>query len=357
MGHGIGAVLISLQNGYTPFTARLCFDCTNNMAEYKACIMGLEATIDLRIKVLEVYEDSALVIFQVKGEWETRNSKLIPYRAHVMKLMKEFDEITFHHIPREENQMADALATFSSMYRINFHNEALRIIMNRRDELAVCLAVKEEFNGKHWFHDIKCYLQNQEYPINASSKDSKTLRKLASSFFLNGEVLHKRNHDMVLLRYVDNREAEFLIKEIHEGSFGTLANGHTMGKNILRAGYYWLTMEADCFIYVKKYHKCQIYADRMHVPPTPLNVIFVLWPFSMWGIDTIGMIEPKATNGHCFILVAIDDFTKWVEAVSYSNVTSQVLTKFIKKEIICRYGVPNKIITDNGLNLKNKMMK
>ncbi|MCI25308.1 NBS-containing resistance-like protein, partial [Trifolium medium] len=54
MGHRIGAVLISPIDGYTPFTARLCFDCTNNMAEYEACIMGLEAAIDLRIKILEV---------------------------------------------------------------------------------------------------------------------------------------------------------------------------------------------------------------------------------------------------------------------------------------------------------------
>jgi len=55
--------------------------------------------------------------------------------------------------------------------------------------------------------------------------------------------------------------------------------------------------------------------------------------------------------------VAIDYFTKWVEATSYANVTKQVVVKFIKNQIICRYGVPNRIITDNGTNLNNKMMK
>jgi hypothetical protein len=77
----------------------------------------------------------------------------------------------------------------------------------------------------------------------------------------------------------------------------------------------------------------------------------------MWGIDMIGMIEPKASNGHRFILVAIDYFTKWVEAASFANVTKQVVVKFIKTQLICRYGVPNRIITDNGSNLNNKMMK
>ena len=70
LGHGIGAVLTSLRNTHLPFTARLCFDCTNNIAEYEACIMGLEAAIDLKIKILEVYGDSALVIHQVRGDWE-----------------------------------------------------------------------------------------------------------------------------------------------------------------------------------------------------------------------------------------------------------------------------------------------
>lgn len=81
MGHGIIALLISPRNGHTPFIARLCFDCMNNMAEYKVCIMGIEAAVDLRIKILEVYGDSTLVICQVKGEWETHHPKLITYRA------------------------------------------------------------------------------------------------------------------------------------------------------------------------------------------------------------------------------------------------------------------------------------
>ena len=67
LGNIIGVVIISPQGYHTPFTARLCFDCTNNMAEYKACIMGIKDAIDLRIKFLSLYGDSTLVISQVKG--------------------------------------------------------------------------------------------------------------------------------------------------------------------------------------------------------------------------------------------------------------------------------------------------
>ncbi|XP_073225670.1 uncharacterized protein [Cicer arietinum] len=76
----------------------------------------------------------------------------------------------------------------------------------------------------------------------------------------------------------------------------------------------------------------------------------------MWGIDVIRMIEPEASNGHRFILVTIEYFTKWVEVASYTNITKNVAVKFIKKELICRYGLPSKTTTDNVINLNNKMM-
>jgi hypothetical protein len=148
---------------------------------------------------------------------------------------------------------------------------------------------------------------------------------LSGNFFLNGDVLYKRNFDEVLLRCIDRREADLLMHEIHKGTFGTHANGYAMAKKALRAGYYWITMHADCYHHAKKCHKCQIYVDKIHVPPTMLNVISSPWPFSMWGIDMIGRIESKASNGYRFILVAIDYFTKWVEAASYANVTKQVV--------------------------------
>ncbi|XP_050888619.1 uncharacterized protein LOC127093758 [Lathyrus oleraceus] len=116
-------------------------------------------------------------------------------------------------------------------------------------------------------------------------------------------------------------------------------------------------MEVDYFHHVQTCHKCQIYADRIHVPPIPSNVISSPCPFAMWGITMIGYIKPTASNGHKYILVALDYFTKWVEVASYVNVTKQVVAHFLKRDIICCYGIPNKIITDNGLNINNRRMK
>ena len=68
LGHGVGVVLISPEGNHCPFTAKLSFECTNNVAEYKACMLGLQAAIEKKIKSLNVYGDSALVICQLNGE-------------------------------------------------------------------------------------------------------------------------------------------------------------------------------------------------------------------------------------------------------------------------------------------------
>ena len=111
LGNGISVVVISPQGCHTLFTSRLYFDRTNNMAEYEACIMGIKAAINLRIKFNNVYVDSALVTNQIKGEWDTKHPNLIPYKEHVLTLIPYFEEITFEHIPREENQLSYALET------------------------------------------------------------------------------------------------------------------------------------------------------------------------------------------------------------------------------------------------------
>ncbi|XP_050897182.1 uncharacterized protein LOC127104000 [Lathyrus oleraceus] len=159
------------------------------MAEYEACIFVIEVVIDLRIKILKVYTDSTLVISQVKGDWDTRDHKLIPYKENVLKLVHYFDEITFHHIPREENQLTDALETLESMFKVKWKNEAPSFHLNYLDKHAYCLVALDETDGYPWYYDIMRFLECQEYLKDASITDKKYLQKLSSKFFLSGGVL------------------------------------------------------------------------------------------------------------------------------------------------------------------------
>jgi len=74
-------------------------------------------------------------------------------------------------------------------------------------------------------------------------------------------------------------------------------------------------------------------------------------------MDVIGPVIPKASNGHEYVLVAIDYFTKWVETASYESIAQAVVARFLKHNIICYYGVLRELITENGANLNGKMIQ
>ncbi|XP_052479545.1 uncharacterized protein LOC128034747 [Gossypium raimondii] len=157
----IGAVLVSPSGDHYPVASKLDFDCTNNMAEYEACIMGIRAAIERNIKALKVYGDSALVIYQLRGEWETRDPKLISYRKLVLELIAEFEDITFCYLPREENQMVDTLATLASLIQVNRLEVIKPIQMSIYENPARCYSIKEEEKDDHpWYQSILQYVKN-----------------------------------------------------------------------------------------------------------------------------------------------------------------------------------------------------
>ena len=103
---------------------------------------------------------------------------------------------------------------------------------------------------------------------------------------------------------MDAVKATKLLEEVHAGMCGTHMNGFTLAKKILRAGYFWMTMENDCVRFFQRCHKCQVHGDLIKVPPHELNVMSSPWPFAAWAVDVIGPIEHVASTGHRFILVA-----------------------------------------------------
>ena len=146
------------------------------------------------------------------------------------------------------------------------------------------------------------------------------------------------------------------MEEMHEGLLGAHASGPLLARKIMRVGYYCLTMANDCIKCVRTCHRSQAYQDKKNAPPQPLHSLVTPWPFFAWGMDIIGLVILKASNGHEYILVAFDYFTKWVEAASYKSVTQAVVARFLKHNIICHYSVPRELITDNGMNLNGKMI-
>lgn len=100
-----------------------------------------------------------------------------------MKLIPYFDEISFHHIPREENELTYALAMLASMFKIKWKNEAPTTHIDHLDKPTHCLLIEVDLDDKPWFHDIKTFLEKQQYPEGISITDKKALRRPSSKFF------------------------------------------------------------------------------------------------------------------------------------------------------------------------------
>uniref|UniRef100_A0A2N9GYX8 RNase H type-1 domain-containing protein n=1 Tax=Fagus sylvatica TaxID=28930 RepID=A0A2N9GYX8_FAGSY len=315
VGSGIGAVLVSPKGQQTPIAVKLGFDCTNNMTEYEACIVGLQAALEFGAYELEVFGDSLLIVSQTNGEWQARDPKLIPYQRYISRLVPKFKYVTFTYTPRAHNHFADALATLASLIKLVEGDDVRPLRIETRDIPAYCVCIEEcmnveaEIDNKPWYYDIKRFIQDREYPPRATENEKK---------------VHQKDGLPVLL---ERRDSPMPTDPSWPGRF-------------MRAGYYWLTMERDCIRHVQTCHKCQMYQNSKNAPPQYLHTMASPWPFSAWGMDVIGAITPKASNGHEFILVAIDYFTKWVEACSFKNVTQVAVTRFVKNNIICRYGMP-----------------
>ncbi|XP_015054837.1 uncharacterized protein LOC107001216 [Solanum pennellii] len=316
-GKGIGAVLVSEIGQHYPMVAKLQFNCTNNMAEYEACILGLKMAIDMN----------------VQGEWVVKNPKITPYVAIYMQKLCRFRNIEFRHTPRTQNELSDALATITSMIKHLDNDNIDPLDIELKEHPVHYSHVEVELDGLPWYFDIKKYLESGIYPESAKFKQKKSIYRMALNFFLSGEILNNLTLDLDLLKCIDGVEAAKLIEQIHAGVCGMHMIRLTLARKILRAGYFWMTMEHDCCKFVQKCHKGQVHGDLIRVPPHELNAMSSPWLFVAWGMDAIGPIEPAASNGHRFILVSIDYFTKWVEMNGAVEAANKNINKILRKMI------------------------
>ncbi|XP_019226104.1 PREDICTED: uncharacterized protein LOC109207613 [Nicotiana attenuata] len=113
-GAGVGIVFITSQGEVLPYSFTLKQRCSNNVIEYQALILGLEMAVDIKQLQLQVFGDSKLVINQILGSYEVKKPELVPHHKYAQRLVSWLGEVTIRHVPRKENNRADALAALAS---------------------------------------------------------------------------------------------------------------------------------------------------------------------------------------------------------------------------------------------------
>ena len=192
---------------------------------------------------------------------------------------------------------------------------------------------------------IVSFLQNEHLPQDAD--EARKIRKRAAKFTILDDVLYKRGFSMPYLKCVIDDKAKYILEEIHEGICGDHDGPRSLVGKVIRTGYFWSTMQVDALELIKKCDKCQRFGNGQRLPAERMMTITSPWPFAQWGTDIVSPL-PLGKGQVKFLLVAIDYFTKWVEAEALTMITKDRIQSFVWKNIICWFEIPLTITSDNG---------
>ena len=356
-GAGAGVVLISPTGDELRYVIQLDFQATNNMAEYEGLLAGLRIAAGLGVTRLLAKGDSQLVVNQVSKEYQCNDPQMTAYLAEVRRLERNFLGLEVRHIPRGDNCAADELSRLASTRAAlppGTFLETLSSPSARVADLAqpssmpptqdghIVLPISSQ--GVPWIEEILGYLRDDILPDEDTDADR--LARQSRRYTVVDNNLYRRGANGVLMKCISREDGHDILVKIHEGECGSHMASRTLVGKAFRQGYYWPSALEDAVKLVQHCKSCQFHAKQSHLPAQALHTIPLSWPFSVWGLDIVGPF-PRASGGQRWLYVAIDKFTKWTEAEAVSQIDKHSAVKFMKN-IVARFGVPNRIITDNG---------
>jgi ribonuclease HI len=360
-GAGAGFILTSPSGDQFKHVIHLNFRASNNTAEYEGLLAGIRAAAALGVKRLIVKGDSELVANQVHKDYKCSNPELSKYLVEVRKLEKRFDGIEVRHVYRKDNIKPDDLARRASKREplepgtfldiptkpsvkeaIGEINTAAPDISSEATEAERAIANIETTDD--WHTPLIKFINSEELPEDDA--EAEKITRKAKIYYMIGNDLYKKAPNGVLLKCVSSDDGRQLLLDIHEGICGSHAVGRTLVGKAFRQGFFWPTTLKDAFDIVQRCEACQFHSKHRKLPTQALQTIPLTWPFSCWGLDIHGPF-PRGQGGYKFQFVAIDKFTKWIEAVPTGEIKAANAIKFIKG-IFCRYRLLHRIITDNG---------
>ncbi|GJY40116.1 reverse transcriptase domain-containing protein [Tanacetum coccineum] len=317
-GSGAGLILTNPEGAEFTSALRFRFEATNNEAEYEALIAGLRITEEMGVTNLQANVDSRLVANQVNGTYIAKEADMIRYLEKVRTLTNGFRMFSIKQVPRSENKKADALSKIASTSFAHLSKQVLVEELKEKsiNKLEVLAVVEEE--GNTWMTPIYEYLTEETLPAEVNK--ARAVRRKSQRFAVINGVLYKKSFLGPWLRSVVAK------------ALGT--------------GYYWPTMDKDARALIRACQDCQVHKPILRNLQQKLTPITSLWPFYKWGID---IAEPfsEGPSKVKFLIVAIDYFTKWIEAKPVATITGSQVKKFVWDNIVCRLGLPGEIISDN----------
>ncbi|XP_030941700.1 uncharacterized protein LOC115966646 [Quercus lobata] len=218
---GVGAIITTPDGEVLKYGVQLKFPATNNEAKYEG----------------------------IKGEYEAKEERMQKYLKLVRQLAQEFDTVEFIQIPRSQNMGDDEVSKLASSEEEGTSTDlAMEVQKHPSIKEVATFAVQ---STDTWMTPIMSFLQDGHLPQN--TEEARKIKKRAARFTILNDVLYKRGFSMPYLKYVDEEEAKYILEEVHGGICGDHAGSRSLANKVVRAGYFWPTMQVDAAEIVRRF--------------------------------------------------------------------------------------------------------
>ncbi|XP_022007808.1 uncharacterized protein LOC110907084 [Helianthus annuus] len=343
-GSGAGLILTDPDGTDVTYALRLEFKSSNNEAEYEALLAGLRLAQRVGAKNVIAHVDSLLVANQVNGEYKAREANMIEYLEQVRQAMALFEACRVEHIPRSKNKKADALSKLASVSFSHLAKE-VRVEVLAAPSIAAPQVMQVEAPPQTWMTPIINYLVHDVLPTDKAEARKIQINSLQYQMQEGG--LYRKTFLGPLLKCLDPEQASYIIREIHYGICGIHAGPKMIITKVKNAGYYWPGMHESAVKELQQCDECQRHAPISLRAKNEMIPVTAAWPFQKWGVDIVGPFS-RSSGSAQYLLVAVDYFTKWVEARPFTTISGYNVTRFFWEQIVCRFGLPLYIISDNA---------
>ena len=208
-------MLLSPEGDVVECMIRLDFPATNNEAEYRALVAGLNLARAAEATSVVIYYDSQVITNQINGDYECKGERMKLYLDQVKRRVDDL-QAKIIQIPREKNEQADCLAKAALAEHLITHGNVLSFV--QLSPLIDSSEVQEIGSESNWTTTIASYLKDGILPNEKEA--ARKLKFRAARFILIKDILYKRGFSRPYLRCLGNEEADYVMKEIHKGICG-----------------------------------------------------------------------------------------------------------------------------------------
>ena len=173
------------------------------------------------------------------------------------QLVSNFDRVEFVQIPQDQNAEADEVAWSASV-----DNQAKVNDWKLEEQNSPSIEKFQTFpvnTHSKWMSPILSYLKDGRLPLNP--EEAKKIQKRAVQFTVLNDELYKRGFSQPYLRYIEKEEAKYVLEKVHGGVYADHMGAKSLIQKIMRAGYFWSTMQQDVANFVKRCDSCQMYRN------------------------------------------------------------------------------------------------